>query len=190
MNTADAGRVFVGVDGSLASLRAVRRAVREARRCGAELHVVHVRPPTRLPGYKIDALGFDAEVPQLDQSLKTQADRLMNDWLECSVGGAPSDIVVHRRLFTGKPGPVLVGLGCQDGDLIVVGATDGRWWHRLVHGSVSKYCVAHAHCPVLAVPLDSFARTMRPTRFGAFLLRRNVWKRFDAATTRGRQHIE
>ncbi len=51
-----------------------------------------------------------------------------------------------------EPGPVLVALASRLDDLLIVGA--GRrgmlaWPSR---GRVSRYCVSHALCPVLAVP--------------------------------------
>ena len=54
-------------------------------------------------------------------------------------------------MLCGKPGTVLTGLARQDSDLLVIGA-GRRAPLRLPGSPVSRYCLAHAHCPVLAIP--------------------------------------
>src|SRR5207342_1795189 len=51
-----------------------------------------------------------------------------------------------------NPGPVLVGAASRDGDRLVVGAGRRGTFGRFRHGRVSRYCLAHAGCPVIAVP--------------------------------------
>ncbi|MFI0143045.1 universal stress protein [Streptomyces globisporus] len=52
----------------------------------------------------------------------------------------------------GEPGAVLVEAAGSAGDLLVVGSGPrGRRLPRL-RPSVTRYCLAHARCPVLAVP--------------------------------------
>ena len=53
---------------------------------------------------------------------------------------------------SGEPGRALVSVASQAGDLLVVGTGRHGGLSRLLHGTVSRYCVAHARCPVLAVP--------------------------------------
>lgn len=52
---------------------------------------------------------------------------------------------------------VLVGMACCPGDLLVVGAGRRGALARIVSGKVSRYCLAHARCPVLAVPPPALA---------------------------------
>lgn len=186
MNPSDRRRVIVGVDGSLPSLRALRRAAREARQHDAELDVAHVRPPTRPNQYDH---AFLAGGPQPDELLDRQAERLIARALEEALGGAPTDVPVERRVLVGRPGRALMNLGWRDNDLLVVGTRRRGLLGRMLERSVSRYLLAHAQCPVLVVPPDSFARAMRHrSRFGGSLLHRDLWKRFDAATTTDHQH--
>src|SRR6266487_6041316 len=62
------------------------------------------------------------------------------------------------------PGSALVGFAGHEDDLLVVGAGAQGRWRGWWHGSVSGYCVRHARCPVLTVPLPEFAQTMRRAR--------------------------
>src|SRR4029077_17385434 len=52
----------------------------------------------------------------------------------------------------GTPGPARVGAASRDGDRLVVGAGRRGTFGRLRHGRVSRYCLAHARCPGIAVP--------------------------------------
>jgi hypothetical protein len=61
----------------------------------------------------------------------------------------------------GKAGPVLVDFADQPGDLLVVGCGGRNWLHNCLNGSVTRYCIAHAHCPVLTVPPPELITEMR-----------------------------
>ena len=52
------------------------------------------------------------------------------------------------------PGPTLVAQSAS-ASLLVVGTRENAGWSRLVHGSVSHYCLSHARCPVVVVPAGS-----------------------------------
>lgn len=177
-------RVVVGVNGSLASLRALRLAVATARGRGSDLDVVYVRPPARPDRY--DAY-FLAEIQDLNQWLDRQADQQLGRWLDDALGLLPTDVRIHRHVASGKPGPVLVDLAWRDDDLLVLGIRSGRWWHGLRRHSVSHYCLTHADCPVLLVPPDAFARAVRHRPRLGGPLGHDVWKRFEAAAAE-RQH--
>jgi nucleotide-binding universal stress UspA family protein len=106
-------RVFVGVDGSLASLRALREAAAAARRRRAELHVVHVRPrerPIPLPLL----VEFAPVIPPRDPEPSDWPDRvamgLILGCLRNGLGGAPADLDVHRTVLIGEPRRELVSL--------------------------------------------------------------------------------
>lgn len=173
MHSLDPPRVFVGVDGSLGSLRALRRAITEARRFGAEVHVMYARPP---------AAGSELGVPtrRVDAELDDRAEAAVATWLREGLGAPPDDVVVRPRVVAGRPGPALTGVAWRDSDLLVVGARRRRSRRRLVDRSVGSYCLAHAQCPVLVVPPDSFARSVAPRSRVGGLRRRDVWKHFDA----------
>jgi hypothetical protein len=52
------------------------------------------------------------------------------------------------------PGPALLGRS-NDAALLVVGTHEHVGLARLVSGSISRYCLSHAHCPTVIVPVDS-----------------------------------
>src|ERR1019366_4161566 len=70
-----------------------------------------------------------------------------------------------RRGGGGETGPVLVDPADQPDDLLIVGTGRRGGLGRLLHRSVSRYCLAHAKCPVLAIPpsplMDEMSRGLR-----------------------------
>ena len=88
----------------------------------------------------------------------------MRDAFDDAFSGMPDGLVIRPLVVRGAPGPVLVGIADRPDDLLVVGG--GGWGHlaSTVHGSVSRYCLAHARCPVLAVPPPDLIRELRPGR--------------------------
>jgi len=98
----------------------------------------------------------------------------------CRVGERVEDDLsrgcdVDRQLPNRPPGPVLVWIADRPDDLLVVGCGG---WGRLgyvVHGAVSRYCLAHARCPVLAVPAPEMIRELRT---------RHHWRPEDFAAPR------
>ena len=176
-------RVIVGVDGSLTSLRALRQGVDEARRRQADLTVIHVRPPAR-PNGQAALIGFPDPVPwpdeQTSRSLDREAEALIATCIDEGLGGPPEDVPVRMIVDVGIPQVCLVNQTWHDEDLLVVGCRCSRRWIHPWRRSVSRYCAAHAHCPVLVVPPDNFARAMR--REGRSLRspwRRDLWRKFD-----------
>jgi nucleotide-binding universal stress UspA family protein len=187
-------RVVVGVDGSLASLRALREAVAEARRRDATLIVVHVRPPARLS----PDLGIVAVVPyptpapaqRADESLDQEAELLIAQCIYEGLGEPPADIEMVTDVAVGRPHTELVSQVSRDNDLLVVGTRNRRCWAHPWRRSVSKYCASHARCPVLVVPPDRFVRdTRRERRWHRSLLGRNPWKRFDTVLQETPLHV-
>jgi nucleotide-binding universal stress UspA family protein len=146
----DRGRVIVGVDGSLASLGALRRAVAEARQRQMPLCAVRVVPEVH---------AWLGAAP-LDEADLAAFERHITAAFADALGGYPPDLAIRTTVMVGSPGPALVSLAHHDDDLLVVGSGD----HRRRRRSVSGYCVRHARCPVLAVPLPALARAMRRLR--------------------------
>lgn len=139
-------RVIVGASGSPGSLRALRHAEDLARHSGATLTPVLAWVP---PGGELAAR---QPCPALVRIWHEAAWQRLWAAAEAAWGQMPADLTVHPLVLRGQPGPVLVEVADQPGDLLIVGA--GRrgavpWPAR---GRVSRYCVAHAQCPVLAVP--------------------------------------
>lgn len=162
MGRQDTTRVIVGVDSSVAGLRALRLAVAEARRHGAELHAIRVWS---------DVTGWQLVGACLPNDRKVQAAAEVSAAFAATMGRVPDDIEVVAMVVAGSPGPALTSYAHRDGDLLFVGTAQRGWLRRLFRGSTARYCVAHASCPVMAVPPDTFARTASPRRLARALNR-------------------
>jgi nucleotide-binding universal stress UspA family protein len=68
------------------------------------------------------------------------------------LGGVPADLHVEPQAVRGDTGPVLVDVAGQPDDLLIIGTGRRAGFGRMMRKSVSRYCLAHARCPVLAVP--------------------------------------
>lgn len=67
-------------------------------------------------------------------------------------GEIPRDVTVTIETPEGDPGAALTGMATVPGDVIVIGDEHVPRWRRARHGSVSRWCVRHASCPVVVVP--------------------------------------
>ena len=140
-------RVVVGIDGSLGSLQALRYATAEARQRDVPLVPVIAWVP---PGGDLAERRHSS--PYLRKIWRDAAWERLNAAFDDGLGGVPADLQVEPHVERGETGPVLVDIANQPEDLIVVGTGRrgalGRLWRR----SVARYCLAHAKCPVLAIP--------------------------------------
>jgi nucleotide-binding universal stress UspA family protein len=147
-------RVIVGASGSPGSLRALRHAEDLARQSGATLTPVLAWVP---PGGDLAAR---QPCPALVRVWHEAAWQQLWDALEAAWGMIPVDLSVRPLVQRGQPGPVLVAIAGRPDDLLIVGAgRRGLAW--LGHGRVGRYCLAHAQCPVLAVPPATLAQAGR-----------------------------
>ena len=71
---------------------------------------------------------------------------------DTGLGGVPADLQVETQAVRGDPGPVLVEIADKSDDLLIIGTGRRAGFGRMMRKSVSRYCLAHARCPVLAVP--------------------------------------
>lgn len=99
------------------------------------------------------------------------AEQRLQEALEVAWGGVPDGAGVHPLALRGEPGPVLVNVAYSADDLLVVGAGRRGRLGRVSRGHVGRYCLAHALCPVMAVPPPALARQI-PRRLGAWRFRR------------------
>lgn len=140
-------RVIVGACGSPGSVRALRYAEGLARSNDAVLlPVIAWEPPGR------DHLGRGVPSGYLRQQWRDMAWQQLRDTLVAVWGEVPCSPSVQPHVEMGRPGWVLVSLAGCSGDLLVVGAGRRGALGRFVFSRVSRYCLAHARCPVLAVP--------------------------------------
>jgi len=78
-------------------------------------------------------------------------DALDREAIEAVFDSAQPDAGWHLKFASGEVAPSLVAesIGAS---LLVVGTKEHVGIGRLVYGSVSHYCLSHAHCPMVAVP--------------------------------------
>ncbi|ADX73236.1 universal stress protein [Pseudarthrobacter phenanthrenivorans] len=142
MSTAGApfARIVVGVDGSEASIEALREAQRLAVPLGAKVMAnAYWDYPQVYTGYVMMGIeGFEERAGEiLDEAVKTAFG-----------GDTPSNVI--SNLVRGHPRESLIEAS-RDADMVVVGRRGHGGFGGLLLGSVSSALVAHAHCPVLVV---------------------------------------
>jgi nucleotide-binding universal stress UspA family protein len=136
------GLIVAGVDGSEASLEALRWAARQAELTGASLEVVMSwEVPTM-------AYGGPVVIPY-DTDLAAEARRALDNAVAEALGDKPA-VKVSPIVVEGRPAQELVR-AAKGAQLLVVGSRGHGAFAGMVLGSVSEYCAAHAPCPVVIV---------------------------------------
>jgi nucleotide-binding universal stress UspA family protein len=140
-------RIIAGVSGSSRGLPALRWAADLARMYEAELFPVHawVPPCAAWAGHQ-----FPSE--HLCREWEEAAWQRLARALELAFGGHPPGLRAQPVIAEGPPGEILVRAACWPDDLLVIGTGRRAAVSRLWHGGVGRYCLAHAHCPVIAIP--------------------------------------
>lgn len=153
-------RVITGVSGSPGSLRALRYAAEVAQVRDAFLIPVLAWVP---PGGDL----ADRRCPStyLRETWREAAAERLAEAIDLAFGGSPEDVVMQSAVLRGEAGPVLATAACEPGDVIVVGAgRRGGPIERMIGGHVARYCLAHATCPVIAVPPAELEHASRGLR--------------------------
>jgi nucleotide-binding universal stress UspA family protein len=136
------GRIVVGVDDSEGAAHALRWAARQAGFfTGATLEAVIAWQYPAFFGWA-PAGGDGANFAGI-------ADKALSDALN-QVFGAEWPDWVRAREVEGYPGQVLVEAS-EGADLLVVGSRGHAGFADALLGSVSTYCVQHAHVPVTVI---------------------------------------
>jgi nucleotide-binding universal stress UspA family protein len=136
------GPIVLGVDGGQGSAGAMRYAVAEARRTGAELRLVHVSP-----GYRA--------VPMMP-SVPLEIVAIGNEILEhasADVARIDPELPVTTTRRTGSRIGELVD-SARDARMLVVGHETRTAVERLIAGGTTASVAAHARVPVLVIPSD------------------------------------
>ena len=136
-------RIIVGVSGRPDCLPALRYAADLALAWDAAFVPVHAWLPSgpklvvcRLPHHYLS-----------EEETKAAWQRLWRS-MEMALGGIPPD--ARPLASRGKAGEVLVATASRADDVLVIGT--GR------RGTVSRYCLTHSGCPVIAIaPRNSIA---------------------------------
>lgn len=149
-------RIIVGVHGSLGSLQALRYAADEARQRNVPLVPVTAWVP---PGGDLAERRHSS--PYLRKIWREAAWERLWDAFDAGLGGVPADLSVEPQVIRGETGPVLVETADQPDDLLIIGTGRRAGLGRALSRSVSRYCLAHARCPVLAVPPSALMDEMR-----------------------------
>ncbi len=133
------GRIVVGFDGSASSLDALSWAARQGELTAASLEVVACWEWPSSYGWALPVPeDFDPE-SAIRGTLETALAPLR---------AARPGVGIDVRVARGHPAPILVETS-KGADLLVVGSRGHGEFVGMVIGSVSEYCAAHAHCPVL-----------------------------------------
>ena len=140
-------RIIVGVHGSLGSLQALRFAAEEARQRNVPLLAITAWIP---PGGDLAERRHSS--PYLRKIWREAAWERLWTAFDAGLGGVPADLHVESQAIRGDTGPVLVEAASEPDDLLIIGTGRRARFGRMMRRSVSRYCLAHARCPVLAVP--------------------------------------
>jgi len=145
--------VVVGVDGSDASVHALRWAVDEARLRQVALTAVYVYRSLR-EGAPFDAFA-GIEQQQLDE-LESHASGTALHKLDVLLAdaGDTSGVTIERHVESGSPAKVLTADAADEHTMLVVGSRGRGGFRGLLLGSVSQQCLHHARGPVVVTPAD------------------------------------
>jgi nucleotide-binding universal stress UspA family protein len=130
-------KIIVGIDGSASSIDAFRWAVRQAQVTGA---VVEAMMVWQYPA---------GVVPAGTQDFEAESRRALDGAIEGAFSSA-LPVQVTRIVEEGEPAPTLVRRS-KDAALLVIGSRGHGPFVGMLIGSVSQYCVNHAHCPVVVL---------------------------------------
>lgn len=141
--------IVVGVDESPASVAALRWAVREARRAGCAVEVVHAWTASVSP--------FNS-IPIAQAGLRSERDAA-RDVLLTAVARAhdanpDGDVPVHEELVAGHPAGVLREKSRRARILVVGSRPRHGTLTRLLHKSVAHAVTKDATCRVVVVAAD------------------------------------
>jgi len=146
-----AGTIVVGVDGSAASVEALRWAADEARLRHARILVVRAWtfiPPTPVGDPGMMAIPSGDLAGQLQ--LEANAAQASLDAAVAEALGPDHGATVEARLVEDDAGDALVAES-EVAELVVVGSHGKSGLRAALLGSVSRHVVDHAHCPVVVV---------------------------------------
>jgi nucleotide-binding universal stress UspA family protein len=154
-NTAD-GTVVVAIDDSNPSRAALTWAAAYARTINSDLRALHVRRPDFGPPL--------AWTPGLRGAPRTLSEPEI-ELTEASVRDLFHSVVPEPSwtlaFLDGQVGQQIVQYA-ERAQLLVIGTHEHRGLERLLVGSVSHYCLAHAICPVVAVPPAPVGAALAP----------------------------
>jgi nucleotide-binding universal stress UspA family protein len=153
------GKVIIGVSGSPGSVRALRYAGELAKARDVALVPVLAWLP---PGGDL----ADRRYPSahLRKVWRTAAAERLSAAIELAFGGASCDVPLEPLVLRGETGATLVAVAAEPSDVLVVGTGRRGLVRRMLSRGVARFCLAHAACPVVAVPPSGLAEASRGLR--------------------------
>ena len=135
-------KILVAVDGSVASIHAAKQALALAGPLNAAVTLMHVTPPTLLPG----------DVPIAPVAELREAELARGEGILKEVVMKLEGASVQTRNLLGPPAEVVSDAASDEGfDLVVVGNTGRNAVSRVLLGSVADRLVHICKKPVLVV---------------------------------------
>lgn len=134
-------RIVVGTDGSASSTDALRWAAQIAADTGAQIDAITCWQYPQ---------SYGMSGGSLDWNPTSDAAQILAGSLTDAFGDKQPD-GLHADVREGHPAQVLIDASAG-ADMLVVGNRGHGGFVGLLLGSVSAYCVEHAHCPVVVVP--------------------------------------
>jgi nucleotide-binding universal stress UspA family protein len=133
------GRIVAGIDGSPASILALRWALTYAKLTGSATEVIVAWDwPANL--------GWTFSVPG-DREPGMSAEQMLDSLLELLRAEFPNQLI-EGTVVQGQAAPLLIEAS-KGADLLVVGSRGHGEFVGILIGSVSEWCATNAHCPVL-----------------------------------------
>ena len=138
------GHIVVGIDGSDPSLRALAKAIDEARLRGADLHILH-------------AIDLSPALLHLPDDVTVDTRDMANEqrsvvWQSAQPLLEDAGLAVVRVDREGSPGRALVDYCAEiEAELVVVGTRGLGWVKKLLLGSTAQDVVHSGTCDLLLV---------------------------------------
>jgi nucleotide-binding universal stress UspA family protein len=140
--------IVVGVDGSAASVAALRWAITRAKAEHTTVTAVEVRPPSRLlPGaaYAVQPYGSAPPAERLHTRL--------HDTVVATVAMVADPPEIAELRLQGDPGVELTRAATEHGGMLVLGYHPHSRVTEFLLGRVTGECLRHSRLPVVLVPV-------------------------------------
>lgn len=147
--------IVVGVDGSPASVAALRWSISRARAEGCQVTAVEVHaPPHYLPGTSYSPAPYGTAPPAERQTSRLAAT------VAAALAAEPEAPEIVELFVEGEPDSELARIA-NDGRMLVLGRNTHGRISELLLGHVTSGCLRRARWPVVLVPAD---RTLQESR--------------------------
>ena len=138
--------IVVGVDGSPASIQALRWAMGQAHATGVPIEAV-----TAWQDPVVYGASYRWTTVQSEDSLETIAERALTARMARARADIRQPVTVLTRVINGDPTQVLLDAGARAAFLVVGSHGHGALAGALL-GSISQHLCQRAPCPVVVVP--------------------------------------